>query len=312
MTPTSLSPTATGSPTRLRRPASSEEEAEFTPVPGLAVPAPVDPLPIPESVDVLVLLGSDRTAPILGRTDTIILVFYQRQEGVTSLVSVPRDLLVYLPGKEMNRINTAYFFGGIDLLISTLEYNLGVRPHHWALAHLDDFSRFIDDLGGLDLSVSHPLLNDCGGIPTGDVHMDGAMALCYLRERRTSNDFIRSQRQLQALRAILDRLLTLDALSHLPEWHARYRDSVSTDLSLEDMLALAPLALKMGSATTHHYQISYDQVNPWRVPETGAQVMLPDRQAIRALLQEAISVLAPVEAGTTTPAPNPGTPGPDT
>jgi LCP family protein required for cell wall assembly len=211
----------------------------------------------------------------------------------------------------MNRINTAYFLGGIDLLMLTLEYNLGVRPDHWALAHLDDFSRFIDDLGGLDLSVSHPLLNDCGGIPGGDVHMDGAMALCYVRERKTSNDFIRSQRQLQALRAILDRLLTLDALSRLPEWYERYRDSVSTDLGLEDLLALAPLVLKMSSAPTSHYQISYDQVTPWRVPETGAQVMLPDRRAILNLLQEAIATLEPAGTGTATPTPEPGTPEPD-
>jgi anionic cell wall polymer biosynthesis LytR-Cps2A-Psr (LCP) family protein len=140
--------------------------------------------------------------------------------------------------------------------------------------------------------------------------MDGAMALCYVRERKTSNDFIRSQRQQQALRAILDRLLTLDALSHLPEWYDRYHDSVSTDLSLEDLISLAPLVLKMGAAPTHHYQISYDHVTPWRVPETGAQVMLPDRRAIKALLLEAVSALAPAEIGTATLTPGPGTPSP--
>ena len=311
-TPTPLPPApATASPSSARQPLSTPDYPDFTPVPGLAIPPPAEPLSIPEPIDLLVLLGTDRTAPNLGRTDTIILVFYQRESGAASLVSVPRDLLVYLPGREMNRVNTAYFMGGIDLFTLTLEYNLGVRPDHWAVAPLVYFSRFIEHLGGIDLSVSRPLPDDCGGIPAGSIHMDGGTALCYLRERKTSSDPLRSQRQQQALRSILDRLLTLDALSRLPDWYVQYRDSVSTDLSLEDLIALAPLALKMGSAGTHHFQIANDQVTPWRVPETGAQVMLPRREAIKMLLQEAIEALVPAEIDASNPTPSPGAPGPN-
>jgi len=150
-------------------------------------------------VEVLALLGTDAEGPGVGRTDTILLVFYNRRNGTASLVSVPRDLYVYLPGLEMNRINTAFYKGGFDLLALTLEYNLGVRPQHWVLARFSDFVRFIDDLDGVSVPVSDPMPDDCGGIPLGTVHMDGATALCYLRERRTTSDIDRSRRQLEVL-----------------------------------------------------------------------------------------------------------------
>jgi polyisoprenyl-teichoic acid--peptidoglycan teichoic acid transferase len=256
-----------------------------------AIPPPAEPLPLPPDVEVLVLLGTDVEAQGAGRTDTIILVFYNRQNGAASLVSVPRDLYVYIPGWKMDRVNTAFFQGGFDSLALTLEYNLGVRPQHWVLARFSDFVRFIDDLGGISVPVSDPMPEDCGGIPPRTVHMDGTTALCYLRERRTTSDIDRSRRQQEVLQVILDRVIALESLRYLPEWYGRYRESVMTDLTLEDLFAFIPLVLKLPDSGLRKYQIAWDEVEAWKVPESGAQVFLPNRERIAALFHRAIGGL---------------------
>jgi LCP family protein required for cell wall assembly len=281
--------------------------------PATAVPPPVPAFELPPGVEVVALLGTDTEAPRVGRTDTLMLLFFDRESGLASLVSIPRDLYVYQPGWSMDRINTAYLRGGFDLLAFTLEYNLGVRPGHWVLVHLGDFSRFIDELGGIPMPVSVPLPGDCGGIPEGIVNMDGATALCYLRERRTSSDIERSRRQQEALPVILRRVLSIDGLSRLPEWYDRYVGAVETSFTLDDLLALIPTVLKVQDSSLHHFQIGWNEVESWGVPGTGARVFLPEREAVLAILKQAIDALAappptPLEtgappAGTDLPAP---------
>jgi LCP family protein required for cell wall assembly len=261
-------------------------------------------------VEVVALLGTDTESPRAGRTDTIMLLLFNRESGLASLVSIPRDLYVYQPGLSMDRINTAYLRGGFDLLALTLEYNLGVRPNYWVLVHLGDFSRFIDDLGGIPVPVSVPLANDCGGIPHGIVNMDGGTALCYMRERRTSSDIERSHRQQEVLPVILERVISLDGLSQLPEWYERYAGAVETNFALDDLLALIPTVLKVQDDSLHNFQIGWNEVESWGVPYTGARVFLPKREAALDILKEAIDVLgspptetATAPAGTATPAP---------
>jgi LCP family protein required for cell wall assembly len=239
----------------------------------------------------MVLLGMDADGVEIGRSDTLLLVFYHLRQHNASLVSVPRDLYVYLPGLEMNRINTAFSKGGFDLLAHTFEYNLGVRPNHWAAANFSDFIRFIDDLGGINVPVSDPLPGDCGGIPPGKVHMDGAMALCYLRERRTTSDIDRSRRQQEVLQVILDRVIALESLRQLPEWYGRYRESVMTDLTLPDLFGFIPLVLELPDSGLEKYQISWDEVEVWQVPDSGAKVFLPQRDRIEAVLHRAVAGL---------------------
>jgi LCP family protein required for cell wall assembly len=259
--------------------------------PATAIPPPAWSIILPPEVDLIVLLGTDTEAPKVGRTDTIILVFFNRVNGNTSLVSVPRDLYVYLPGWNMDRINTAYVHGGFDLLADTLEYNLGIKPSHWVLVHFDGFIKFIDDLGGIDVPVSDPMPNDCFVIPPGVVHMNGETSLCYVRERNTTSDIARSRRQMEVLQVILDQVVRLDRLPQLPKWYARYHDTIQTDLQVDEIVPLIPQVLELHQHGFLYYQVSWDQVTSWEVPETKARVLLPKRDKIWPLLMHAIKVL---------------------
>lgn len=279
--PEAAVPSPTVDPTR--QPEWLETDDENAPPPAAA-------LPVPRSVQVLVLLGADGFSWQAARTDTIILVFLDSRSGQASLVSIPRDLYVYVPGYGMQRINTAFIRGGIELLYATLEYNLGVRPSHYALAYFDDFGNFINDLGGIEVEVNTPLPDDCGGIPPGTVFMDGATALCYVRSRYSSSDFDRSRRQQEVLRIIFKRFVSLGSLPHLADWYARYSATVRSDLALADLVDFVPLALRLHTRDGfHHFQIGAEQVSGWRTPVTGASVVLPHSEKVRAVLEAAVA-----------------------
>ena len=75
------------------------------------IPRPLTEIQIPADVKITLLLGSDTFHPVVGRTDTIILVFYNPLLAKASLLSIPRDLYIYIPGFGMDRINRAYQLG---------------------------------------------------------------------------------------------------------------------------------------------------------------------------------------------------------
>jgi LCP family protein required for cell wall assembly len=221
------------------------------------------------------------------------LLFLNRQTGSASLISIPRDLFVYIPGHGMDRINTIFLLGGPELLLNTIEYNLGVRPQHWVLAHFDDFIRIVDELGGIDVDVSTPLPNDCYGVPPGVFHMNGEVALCYVRERRTTSDFDRSRRQQEVLRIIFHSFMSLENLYKLPDWYASYNQSIQSDLGLLDLLGYLPFALHLQDGDSiHQFQIDWDDVTQWHIPETGAWVLLPNKYKIAPIMQRAVDSLS--------------------
>src|SRR5689334_3078868 len=116
-----------------------------------------------ETVNFL-LIGSDRRPGGSFRTDTMLIAALRPNEGQVSLISIPRDLWVSIPGWENQRINTAYQHGisvgypggGPGLLKDTILYNLGVRIDHTALVEFDGFRQIVDTLGGVDVPVACP------------------------------------------------------------------------------------------------------------------------------------------------------------
>lgn len=254
---------------------------------------PAEKIELPPSVDVVILMGTDYSAPYVGRTDTMILLFADRQTGKASLVSIPRDLLVHKPNIGAGRINTVFVEGGSPLLFDTLEYNLGIRPEHYALAHLDDFIRIVDDLGGIDVMVTTPMPFDCGGIPPGKFHMDGEIALCYVRERQTTSDFDRSRRQQEMLKLLFNKFLSLENFLRLPQWYSSYGRSIESDMGLLDLLNYVPFALRLyDQGNINFYQIGWNEVTPQEMPESGASILLGDAVKIKSVVQQAVGTLS--------------------
>jgi LCP family protein required for cell wall assembly len=247
---------------------------------------------LPGQVNIL-LLGMDQRPWQKGkrfRTDTIILATLNKDLGTLNLTSFPRDLFINIPGHGQDRINTAWEYGGFDLVGQTFKENFGVRPDHYVLINFYNFKQFVDELGGLDVNVSQELSDYREGywttIPAGEVNMDADTVLWYVRSRKTSNDFARNKRQQEVLLAIMKEVLTLKNLTRVPELYDIYKDMVITDLSLADILPLTPMIARLTeTGSVNSYFIGPKQVSDWITP-AGAMVLLPDMEAVRKVIRK--------------------------
>jgi LCP family protein required for cell wall assembly len=262
----------------------------------IEIPPPVPEFRQSETTINLILLGTDtRPGETVGRTDTMMLVLLDPVGGTATLISIPRDLYVYLPGFRVDRINTAEARGGTDMLYQTILYNFGIRLDHWARANFSGFITAVDTLGGLDVEVTGYTADECGGtwltFGPGVHHMNGFTALCYVRVRKASSDFDRLRRQQEVIHAMFSRILSLDGLSRVPDLYAQFGSLAQTDMVLDNILQLVPLATRLASDPTRLRQFSIDSTmaTGWRVPYSGASVLLPNREAIQTMLQEAVA-----------------------
>ena len=277
----------------------------------MPIPDPVAQLRLDPQIVNILLLGrdTDRTANNY-RTDVIIVASINKAANSVTMLTIPRDLYLYIPGWTMNRINTAaghgeaigYPGGGVALLQQTILYNLGLPIHGWARVDFEGFRNVVDIVGGVDLPVScamqdwrliDPSLDDQNAdnwqlytVETGVQHMDGDLALWYARSRKRSSDFDRSRRQHQVLRAIFDKALRLEMLSKVPELYGQYLEVVDTDMGLGDLLQFVPMATQLERARIKSRFIGREHVFSWTTP-AGAAVLLPNREAIAALMAEA-------------------------
>lgn len=264
-----------------------------------------------ETVNFL-LIGSDKRPGGSFRTDTMVIAILRPGDGQVSLISIPRDLWVFIPGWENQRINTAYQHGisigypggGPGLLKDTIQYNLGIRIDHTALVEFDGFRQIVDTLGGVDVPVSCPYTdwrlidpsydpnnaNNWALYTTGPglIHMDGDLALWYARSRQKSSDFDRGRRQQEVLRALFSQALQSGTLKRIPELYNDFKDTVDTDLNLGDILQLSLYAPKMTNANIRSYYIRPPYVSSW-ITDGGAYVLLPNEDALHGLLTDALS-----------------------
>ncbi len=290
-------PTPTYIPTAFPTPIPTETPAPPESEPQQIQPEPSDfgPVDHPKEHVNILLMGSDQRIGEIGfRTDTIILFSINTKNLTASMVSFPRDLYLYLPGYTYNRINTAMYFGGFQLIAQTIEQNFGVHVDHYVLVGINAFMETVDSLGGIEVNVAETLTDHRTAhgnytVKAGDVHMDGATALWYTRSRYTTSDFDRTRRQQEVIQAIARRLLSMNGLESADELYDIYHREITTDLKWLDIAPLIPVAARIGNPENiHRYYIGRGQVIPWTTPG-GAQVLLPQEGAIRAVLQQAVN-----------------------
>ena len=189
------------------------------------------------------LASAERTGPF--RTDTIILARVDPGQETLSILPIPRDLLVDIPGNGPGRINAAFAIGGPDLLIETIDQNLGIEVDRYAETDFHGAAAIGDALGGLSLSFPHPVRDGSVGLaaPAGCTRFDGTALLQIARARRLqfqqdgtwrsdpTADLGRIERQQAVATALLERLAALDLTR--PGEVERLLDAVSDDLTVD-------------------------------------------------------------------------------
>jgi LCP family protein required for cell wall assembly len=226
------------------------------------------------------------------------------------MLSIPRDLWVQIPGYQPGRINTAndigdrdgYPGGGPALAARTVTENLGISIDNYVRINFEVFTTVVNLVApsGVEVcpqqAIDDPYYPDAGygfihvSFPAGCQSLDAEHLLQYARTRHTPNsDFDRAARQQEVIKSLRDTVMSAGGIAnlivHVPELWTSLSDSYVTDLSQEELFALASLAQQIPrenirSAVINQFYTSA-QTNP-----NGDQVLILNYSAFRGLLQE--------------------------
>ena len=192
-------------------------------------------------------------------SDSLHVIFINPATHKASMVGIPRDSWVAIPGFSTNKINAAMPYGGPPLLIKTIESNWGVHIDYYALTTFWGIRKIVDSVGGLTIDVPFAM-NDPyshANFQPGVQKLDGAQVLAFSRDRHSllSGDFGRSQNGglvLMALLAQFNKQFTKDPAS-LATWIGTGLQNLSsTDLSLDQVMNLAWTCTHVNAASVQN------------------------------------------------------------
>lgn len=245
-------------------------------------------------------IGSD--SEYGGRSDSMILISYDKNAGTLSLCSFLRDTYTEIPGHNAGKLNAAYAYGNMSLLTETLEHLYAVRIDAVARVNFEEFESVIDALGGVDVEISEEeakYLNTTNyisdkenrTISAGINHMNGNQALGYCRVRKVKtpngeeterDDYGRTLRQRKVLSAIIKAYQSVGKRKLL-KLSSEILSIMTTSLTKEQVEACINSYLKKKVTTLNSYMIPAKGYFT-EEKKNGAAVLVPDVEANRAIL----------------------------
>ncbi len=229
----------------------------------------------------ILLLGIDaRTPNEHSRTDTIMLLSLDEKTKDISLLSIPRDSRVNIPGRGLDKINHAHAFGGVALTVEAVEEFLAVPVHYYARINFEGFADIIDILGGVTIEVEGIVAANTPELKAGKQHLNGDQALAYVRNRSDS-DIGRAKRQQKLIKTVAKESYQLSTIFKVPQLLENLGNNLRTNMPLTDIVKVANLfisvdidAIAQGVVPGHGQYI--DKVSYW----------IPDLDKTEALLLE--------------------------
>ena len=243
----------------------------------------------PESLSVLVL-GIDDQA----QSDAIRLVNIDFVEPKILVLSIPRDF--YLPivdmaehGITQGRINATYGYGeyfngrgqGIISLSENLYYNFGVSFDHYFVLSFGNIAKYIDKIGGIQITLDKPVSDGNLYFSSGDHDLDGETAVGFMRMRYYDDDFARVRRQTLILKAFYKKVIgELSSLEISQMAFSVLLDkNIQTDFAIKDMTPLVCLARAIDSSDVHFVEIPSNMYRP-ATTSAGGAVQIPNELVV--------------------------------
>jgi LCP family protein required for cell wall assembly len=234
------------------------------------------------------ILGIDRPpeGTWIGRSDTMILTTLPPVLPQLSMLSIPRDLWVTIPGQYENRINTAHYFAELDkqgsgkkAAAEVIKTNFGVNVNYVVRIKFDGFVKVVDAMGGV--TVNLPV--DMSGMTAGKHHLDGTQALRFVRDRAGSDDFFRQQRGQLFLSSAVKEMLNPVKWPLIPAVFTATVSSIDSNIPFWVWPRLTYGILFSAVKGFDSHTLDREMVTGWTTNE-GAQVLLPNWDKINPLL----------------------------
>lgn len=221
----------------------------------------------------ILLMGVDtgsgsREDPWAGNSDTMILVTVNPQTKETTMTSLERDILTNITsdGETVQaKLNSAYAQGGAKLAIKTIQDLLNIHIDRYVMINMKGLVQLVDKVGGItvnnpfdfDISIEENEPEYTAKIAPGRQEINGDQALVYSRMRYQDpeGDYGRQKRQREVIKKIVEKVLSLNSLSHYKGIIESVSDNMQTNISLDSNSLLQLLGYKDALSTIHQYQL---------------------------------------------------------
>lgn len=226
--------------------------------------------------------------------DSSIIISIRPYDNKIALISIPRDLYVYMPGvNESRKLNEAYETGeklnpgkGLRYTREIFSQVSGVPVHFAVIVNFKAFKDLIDSLGGVELNLAKPFVEavpfEEGSIslPAGRQTIDGDTALLYTRARMSSSDFDRSRRQQEVIKAIYTKIVKTGIIFNpyrLNKLIKVMEDNTRTDMQVWEMQEAIKIfaGIKNPTITTKVIDTGAENILYSTHNSQGAFILLP-------------------------------------
>jgi len=253
----------------------------------------------------ILLIGTD-SSTVSGRSgdrhaDSLMIIRTDPSHHRLAYLSIPRDLLVPIPGVGSTKINASYQYGGAALAVQTVRQFTGIPIDHVVEVDFNSFKSLIDAEGGITVDVPEAILSNRFDCPyktqarclewkgwrfrRGSQHMDGEQALIYSRVRENQlnpgdNDLTRGARQQAVMQAATARLTSVATLAGLPFHGKALMSPLTTDLSSSQMIELGWVKFRSSGSHALYCRLGGDATSAG-----GASVIIPseDNRSVIAM-----------------------------
>ncbi|MDW7674448.1 MAG: LCP family protein [Bacillota bacterium] len=208
----------------------------------------------PKKRDVLsvLLVGVDQREKEPTRADTMVLVLFDKKTKELNLLSLPRDTRAKIPGRQTEKLNHAYAYGGADLTQEAVEDLLNIKLDGYVSTNFNGFANIVEIIGGIDYNVEDRMYypEENIDLQPGQQKLDGADALAYVRYRSDGRgDLGRMERQQKFLKVLANELLSVANVLKVPSLIKEFNSNVKTDISTLDLVSIANAMKSIDTST---------------------------------------------------------------
>ena len=246
------------------------------------------------TIENYLILGVDTRGEEKSRSDTMMMLSWNRETNDMKLVSFMRDIYADIPGYQSYKLNTAFYLGGVPLLQNTLSSMFDIPIHHYAMIDFKSFEALIDVLApnGIEIDVE----KDMGGlidveIKKGLQQLNGKELLGYARFRSDAEgDFGRVARQQKVIEALKDELLSPKNMVNMPKFVGAAQGYMTTDLTNKDQLATVLKAVSGGTMNVEKMTIPAEGTYKFGSYQHAGSVLEIDVEQNKQLLHDFLNL----------------------
>lgn len=228
---------------------------------------------IPDQPENILIMGTDSDPDGTNqRSDTIMLARVNPEGECLSILSMPRDLIVNIPGVGQDKINSAYAVGGAPLAIETVKELTEQPVHHFVMIDYTGFEQAVDAMGGVYIDVDKRYFNDNSDALWGqeyepiDIYpgyqkLSGKDALAFVRYRHTDSDFMRIARQQLFINDTKAQSMEWGNLTKIPELADVFASNTTSDIGRSDVLSLTKFIMGLSRDRIFQVQAPVDETS---------------------------------------------------